>query len=78
MGNNRENTLEQALVTVLTLNEDAGLSLDGVVADVKKELGEKGKYRHYCPENAATVCEIVKKAVETVKAKREESADKRE
>lgn len=69
MANDREDLLEQALIVVLSLNKDAGLSLDGVVKDVNRAMSENGKYRHYCPQGAEEICGIVKKLVEETKAK---------
>jgi len=68
--NDKEDHLQQALLVVLSLNEDSGLSLEGVVNDVRREMSEGGKYNHYCPDGAEEICSIVKKAVEEVKAKR--------
>ncbi|MBZ3799279.1 hypothetical protein [Leclercia adecarboxylata] len=70
MQNDKEDHLKQALLVVLSLNEDSGLSLDGVVNDVRRVMNEGGKYNHYCPDGAEEICGIVKKAVEEVKAKR--------
>lgn len=70
MHNDKEDHLQQALLVVLSLNEDSGLSLEGVVNDVRREMSEGGKYNHYCPYGAEEICSIVKKAVEEVKAKR--------
>ncbi|MDU1090611.1 MAG: hypothetical protein E7A42_12740 [Leclercia adecarboxylata] len=70
MHNDKEDHLQQALLVVLSLNEDSGLSLEGVVNDVRQEMSEGGKYNHYCPDGAEEICSIVKKAVEEVKAKR--------
>ncbi len=69
MQNDKEDHLKQALLVVLSLNEDSGLSLDGVVNDVRRVMNEGGKYNHYCPDGAEEICGIVKK-VEEVKAKR--------
>jgi len=69
MRNDKEEYLKQALLVVLSLNQDSGLSLDGVVNDVRREMSEGGKYNHYCPDGAEEVCGIVKKSVEEVKAK---------
>lgn len=69
MANDREALLEQALIVVLSLNKDAGLSLDGVVEDVNRAMSENGKYRHYCPQGAGEICGIVKMLVEEAKAK---------
>ena len=70
MQNDKEDHLKQALLVVLSLNEDSGLSLDGVVNDVRRVMNEGGKYNHYCPDGVEEICGIVKKAVEEVKAKR--------
>ena len=70
MQNDKEDHLKQALLVVLSLNEDSGLSLDGVVNDVRRVMNEGGKYNHYCPDGTEEICGIVKKAVEEVKAKR--------
>lgn len=69
MQSDKEEYLKQALLVVLSLNEDSGLSLDGVVNDVRREMSKGGKYNHYCPDGAEEVCDIVKKSVEEVKAK---------
>jgi len=68
--NDKEKLLQQTLLVVLSLNEDAGLSLDGVVNDVRRVMNKGGKYNHYCADGAEEICGIVKKAVEEVKAKR--------
>lgn len=69
MQSDKEEYLKQALLVVLSLNEDSGLSLDGVVNDVRREMSKGGKYNHYCLGGAEEVCGIVKKSVEEVKAK---------
>ena len=71
MQSDKEEYLKQALLVVLSLNEDSGLSLEGVVNDVRREMSGGGKYNHYCPDGTEEVCGIVKKSVEEVKAKRQ-------
>ena len=59
----QQDLLKQTLIVILSLKRDAGLNLNGLVSDVRRETGEGGKYRHICPENAEELCELVENTV---------------
>ena len=63
MENGKQDLLKQTLTVILSLNRDAGLNLDGLISDIRRETGEGGKYQHICPENAEELLKIVKDVV---------------